>query len=132
MTMNPIPEILKVLRNQNFNRKVFVTMNKQVAGNDFDGFENNYQTVNLNPICLPDCYVRELTPETAFWKQYGLHLTGAREIICEDRFRSFFENCNQITIDGILYQPFKGGTGNRTMISGRPGRLIRVVCTRAD
>ncbi len=130
--MKLIPEIRKVLKDKNFRKTVVVYFSTKAAGDDYDPYENNAEFTNLNPVAITDAYVRTLDPEKAFYKQYGLHLSDSKEIICEARYQSYFEHCNKIEIDGNTYQVFKSGTGNNTLISPRPGGLIRVVVTRRD
>ena len=54
---------------------------------------------------------------------------GAKEIVCESKYRGWFESlsCNKIVIDGDEYEVFREGTGNRAIIQKRPYNLIRVV-----
>ena len=123
--------IEKKLKDSEFTTKIYLYMSSTTAGDDYDPYEANYTYSNLNPLTVKG-YVRELTPETAFYKQYGLHQSGMKEIICKDRWRNAFERCNKIEIDDIEYQPFKSGTGGKTLITKRPHHLIRVVVSRKD
>ena len=118
-----------VLRDQNLNTPIQVFMSTEIAGADYDAFGNNYTPTNLNPVTVYG-YVRDLSPETAFWKQYGMYQTGMKEIICEGRYEQYFKLANKIVINGDQYQVYKEGTGNKTMITKRPGQLLRVVLTR--
>lgn len=127
--MKKIRVLRKLLKDKNLTTKVKIFFSTKTAGDDFDTFEQNYVFSNLNPQTIK-AYVREVTPETAFYKQYGIHQTGMKEIICDERYRGWFENCNKIEIDSIEYQTFKGGTGNKTMITKRPNQLIKVVVSR--
>ena len=104
-------------------------MSSKAAGDDFDTYEKNYTFTNLNPITIK-AYVRELSPEALVYKSYGLHEMGAIEILCDSRFKNAFENCNKVVVDNIVYQVFKEGTGNRTIIQTRPYNIIRVVLSR--
>ncbi len=115
-----------VLRDQNLNTPIQIFMSTLTAGQDYDGFANNYTPTVLNPVTIYG-YVRDLTPETAFWKQYGLYQAGMKEIICKDMYEQYFKLATQIWIDGKQYEVFKEGTGNKTMITKRPGQLLRVV-----
>ena len=56
--------------------------------------------------------------------------TATKEIVCEDKYATWFEKCNKILIDSDEYQVFKEGTGSRSIIQKRAGNLIRVVITR--
>ena len=55
-----------------------------------------------------------------------------KEILCEAKYRKWFELCNKIVVDNIEYQVFKSGTGGKTMIIERPLNIIRVVVSRLD
>jgi len=127
--MKKILAINKLLTNKEFSTKIRIFFSSKSAGDDYDPYENNYTFSNLNPITIKG-YVRELSPEALVWKQYGLANLGAKEILCSDRYRTWFENCNKVEIDGDEYQVFREGTGNRVIISKRPYKLIRVVITR--
>ena len=129
--MKKIKAIERLLGHKELRTKVYLFMSSTSYGDDYDPYEGNLTYGNLNPICINNAYVRELTPESAFWKQYGKFQTGMKEIICTDRWREAFENCNKIEIDSIEYQSFKGAPGGKTLITQRPNRLIRVVVTRA-
>lgn len=123
-------DIKKMINNKDLSTKVYIYMSTKEAGDDFDPYESNYTYANLNPLAIK-AIVRELTPETAFWKNYGLFISGTKELLTEKKYRTAFENANKVVIDSIEYQTFKGGPGNRTLITERPFNTIRVVLTRA-
>lgn len=127
--MRNIPYINNLLKDRDLSKKIYIYMSTKAGGDDFDPYENNYTFTNLNPTIIKG-YVREITPETAFWKSYGLHQNGMKEILTEAKYRKYFELCNRIVIDSIDYQVFKSGTGNKNMIVERPFELIRVVVSR--
>lgn len=129
--MRKIPFLNNILKDKEFTTKIYIYMSTKAGGDDYDPYEANYDFTNLNPIIIKG-YVRELSPETAFWKQYGLFQNGMKEILCEARYRKYFELCNRIVIDSIDYQVFKSGTGGKTMITERPFNIIRVVLSRKD
>ncbi len=129
--MKYLSDINRILSEKGLTTKVKIYFSTKAAGDDYDGYEANYVYTNLNPITIK-AYVREITPESAFWKQYGLHQAGMKEIICYDKYKSYFENANKIEIDSIEYQTFKGGTGSRTLITKRPFKMLRVVVSRKD
>lgn len=118
-----------LLKSSEFSTKVYIYMSSKTAGDDFDAYEANYTFTNLNPIIIK-AYVREISSEALVYKQYGLHQMGAKEIVCEARFKNMFLNCNKLTISGIEYQVFKEGTGNRAVIQERPNNLIKIVVMR--
>ncbi len=129
--MKTNPDLLKILKDKELLTKVYLFFSSKTAGDDFDPYEKNYINSNLNPLVIK-AYVREITPEALVWKQYGLHQMGAKEILCEEKYRNWFEKCNKIQIDNITYQVFKEGTGNRTLIAKRPMKMIRVVVSRLN
>ena len=111
--------------------KIYIYFATKMAGDDFDPYEQNYTYTNLNPVTIKG-YVRQITPEALVWKQYGLREMGAKEIICDKRYRNWFEKCNKIEINGEKFQVFKEGTGNRCIIQERPFNLIRVVINKVE
>ena len=126
--MKKITLINRLLKDKNFTTKIKVYMSSKSEGDDFDVYEANYVYGNLNYLTVK-AYVREMTPEAAFYKQYGLHQSGMKEIICEYRWRNAFERCNKIEIEDVEYQTFKDGN-NKTLITKRPNQLLRVVVAR--
>ena len=129
--MKKISEIRDLLKDSEFTTKVRIYFSTKSAGDDYDTYENNYTFSNLNPLTIK-AYVREVSPEALVYKQYGLAQTGAVELVCEDRWKNAFENANKIEIDDIEYQVFREGTGQRTLISKRPNKLLRVVLSKKN
>ncbi len=119
-----LPFIRKLLRETG--TKVKVYMSYKTVGDDYDPFEKNYTYNNNNPRTLKG-YVTEISPEGLVWKSYGLQEMGAKEVVCDEKYRYWFINANKIEIDGDEFEVFKEGTGNRALIQSRPYRLIRVV-----
>jgi len=111
--------------------KIYIYFSKATYGDDYDPYEQNYTYTNLNPLVIKG-YVRDISPEALVWKQYGLREMGAKEIICDKRYRNWFEKCNKIEINGEKFQVFKEGTGNRCIIQERPFNLIRVVINKVE
>ena len=122
-------QINKLLENSNFTTKVKVFFSYRSYDDDYDGYEDNVTDANLNPKTLK-AYVKDVSPEALVYKQYGLHEIGAKEILCKDTYKNWFEKCAKITIDGDEYQVFKEASGNRMIITNRPFKLIRVVISR--
>jgi len=122
-------QINKLLENSNLTTKVKVFFSYRSYGDDYDPYEKNATDANLNPKILK-AYVRDVSPEALVYKQYGLHEIGAKEILCKDIYKNWFEKCAKITIDGDEYQVFKEAAGNRMIITSRPFKLIRVVVSR--
>lgn len=127
--MKEIKNVRKLLENPEFNTKVNLFFSSKSYGSDYDPYESNATYSNLNPLTIKG-YVTEVSAEALVWKQYGLHQMGAKEILCEDKYKAAFEKCNKVEMDDIEYQVFREGTGSRTIIQKRPGNLMRVVVTR--
>ena len=111
--------------------KVLIFFATSVAGDDYDPYEKNYTMQNLNPLTIKG-YVREISPEALVWKQYGLSEMGAKEILCDEKYKSWFEKCNKVTISGDSYEVFRESGGNRAIIQKRPFKTIRVVLQRKE
>ena len=126
-----IPFVSKIFKHNDFSQKIKLYFSTKIAGEFFDPYEENYTYTNLNPLTIRG-YVSEISPEALVYKKYGLQNMGAKEILCDVKYKSYFENCNKIEIDGDNYLVFKEGTGNNTLISNRTKKIIRVVVTRND
>jgi len=126
-----LPLVTKLLNHSDFCTKVLIYMSTKTAGVDYDSDEQNYTYTNLNPITIK-AYVTEVSAEGLVFKAYGLQNIGAKSILCEDKYRNLFENCNKLTIDGDNYTVFREGTGSKTLISNRPKHLIRIIVQRND
>jgi len=111
--------------------KIYIYFSTATVGDDFDPYEQNYTYTNLNPLVIKG-YVRDISPEALVWKQYGLREMGAKEIICDKRYRNWFEKCNKIEINGEKFQVFKEASGNRCIIQERPFNLIRIVINKVE
>lgn len=129
--MKKLREISNILKNNSFTTNVKLYMSTKVSGDAYDSYEKNYTLSNLNPITIKGL-VRNISPETAFYKGYGQRLEGAKEIITEKRYVEAFKNCNKIIIDDVTYQVFREGLGNNVSIIERTNDLIRVTVTRLD
>jgi hypothetical protein len=127
--MKKIHEQDQILKDRDYNTKVIVYMSTRTEGDDYDPYENNKRFSNLNPITV-FALVRDITPETAYYKNYGVHQGGVKELICDARFRTAFENANKVVVDGVEYQLFKDATGANAQITSRAGKKIRVVVAR--
>ncbi len=129
--LKKIPFISQLFKHSGFSTKVTIYFSTKSAGEYFDPYEQNYTYTNLNPLTIRG-YVSEVTPEALIYKQYGLQNMGAKEILCDSKYKSYFELSNKVTIDGDNYTVFKEGTGNKTLIANRTKKIIRVVITRND
>ena len=126
-----LPFTKEVFNHSDFCTKIAIYFSRKTAGEFFDPYEQNYTFTNSNPITIKG-YVYEVTAEALIWKQYGLQNIGAKEILCDSKYKSYFENCSKIEIDGDNYTVFKDGVGNKIVISNRPKKMIRVLITRND
>jgi len=111
-------------------KKILVYPATKLGGDDYDPYEDNFTFTNLNPITV-NGFVRTILPETAYWKQYGQHIDGAKEISCSARWKDLFINANKITIDNIDYQVFKD-SGKKLLITDRPLNTIRIILSRLE
>jgi len=118
-----------IFKDNSVSSKIYIYFASQQAGDDYDPFEKRLTATNLNPIVIKG-YIREINPEALVWKQYGLANIGAKEILCDDKYESYFRNCQKIVIDNIEYQVFKEGVGNKSIIQKRPFQTMRVIVAR--
>ena len=119
----------EIYKNNEVSSKIYLYFASQYAGDDYDPYEKKKVSVNLNPIVIKG-YVREINPEALVWKQYGLANIGAKEVLCDAKYDSYFRNCQKIKIDNVEYQVFKEGAGNKAIIQQRPFQTLRVVISR--
>lgn len=109
--------------------KILIYPSKASFGDGYDSYEKNYTYTNLNPLTIKG-YVREISAESLVWKGYGLKATGAKELICNSRYKNWFKIANKIVIDDEEYEVMKEGVGGRVQIQTRPYCLIRVILER--
>ena len=126
-----IPFVSQIFKHSDFCTKITIYFSQKTAGDYYDPYEENYTYTNLNPITIKG-YVSEITSEALVYKQYGLQNVGAKEILCDVKYKNYFVKCNKLEIDGDNYIVYKEGTGNKTLISNRTKKIIRVVVTRND
>ena len=124
-----LKEAEKIFKNSNTSTKISIFFSTIGYPDDYDPYENNTTDAKLNPKTIRG-YVTDISPEALVWKQYGLHNIGAKEIICDARYKEWFLKCAKITIDSDEYQVFKEATGSRAIISDRKFKMIRVVISR--
>jgi len=122
-------EISRLLKNKNLSKKIYIYFATRSYGPDYDPYEDNYTMTDSNPVVIRGI-VTQLTPTSLVWKEFGLKEQGAVEIICESKYKNWFESCNKIEIDGNNYAVFREGTGNKAIITDLPFNLIRVVLQR--
>ena len=127
--MKSLVEFIKVLRGQDKSTAVTVYPSIAREGKEYDQYENNLTRTNLNPVTIWG-YLKTVSAEALVYKQYGLHELGAKEFICEAKYKNYFLIANRIVINGADYQVFISGTGSRLMITDLPGQLIKVVLSR--
>ncbi len=129
--LKKIPFASHIFKHDDFSSKIRIYFSTKTAGEYFDPYEQNYTYTNLNPVTIRG-YVSEVTSEALVYKQYGLQNMGAKEILCDAKYKSYFELSNKVEIDGDNYTVFKEGTGSKTLISNRTKKIIRVLITRDD
>lgn len=122
-------DIKSIIEHPALTTKISLYFGYTTYGDDYDQYEKNTIDAKLNPKIIK-AYVRDISPEALVYKQYGLHEQGAKEIICDARFKGWFEKCAKITINSKEYQVFKEGAGQRAIITERPFDMIRVVLSR--
>jgi hypothetical protein len=121
--------ISDLLNHSYISTKITIYFATPRADEDYDPEEKNYVYDNLNPYTIRG-YVREVDATKLVYKQYGLSEQGAVEILCEDKYESYFRNANKIEINGYEYSVFKEAVGKRSLITLRPFCLMRVVLKR--
>ena len=124
-------EARKILNDSNFKTKVLVYMSYRSFGDSYDKYENNYTDSMLNPKPIK-AYVTDISPEALAWKQYGQKAQGAKEILCESRYKEWFESCAQIKIGTKYYTTFRDAASSRCLITDRQCNIIRVVLQQKD
>lgn len=124
------PLLDNIMKDYQYSTKVRLFFSTKTAGDDFDPYEKNYTISNLNPQTIKG-YVRDVKPETLLWKQYGLHETGAKEVVCDDRYYEWFKNCRKIEIDGDSFVTIKDGVSDKALIIKTPFKLMRAVVFKA-
>lgn len=123
--MNQQCREVKSLINQT-GTKVNIYFGVREVGDDFDPESQNFTYTNLNPKCIK-AWIYQISAEKLVWKQYGLDQTGAIELLCDSKYKKWFQTCNKIEINNEEYSVFKSAVGNRVLIYDRPNRMVRVV-----
>ena len=124
--MKKIELIHSLLKDSEYTEKIKLFFSTKSAGEDFDEYEKTYDYTELNPVTIR-AIVRMVTPEALVWKQYGLKEMGAIEILTEEKYKKWFENCIKIEYKNDVYTVFKDSAGSRAIIQSRPNDIIRVV-----
>jgi len=124
-------DIVRILESDDFCTKIFIYMATPSYAEDYDKYEQNTTKTNLNPITIKG-YVRDISPEKLYWKQYGKVEGGGKEVICKAKYADLFRNANKIVIDGDEYSCYKEGVGGNAGILKRPFQTIRVTLVKVD
>ncbi|OQB07093.1 MAG: hypothetical protein BWY21_01754 [Parcubacteria group bacterium ADurb.Bin216] len=124
-------DIVRVLENDEYTTKIRIFMATETVDESYDRYENNKVRTNLNPITIKG-YVRDISPEKLYWKQYGKVEGGGKEVICKAKYADLFRNANKIVIDGDEYSCYKEGVGGNAGIVKRPFQTIRVTLVKVD
>lgn len=122
-------QIKRTIESNNFSTKILLYFSTRTVPADFDSYEKNYTYTNLNPVTIKG-YVSDISNEALVWKQYGLSEVGAKQILCDEKYASWFRLCNKIEIDNDSYQVYKENVGNRFLITKLPMKLIKIVVTK--
>ena len=121
-----LSSIRSILQERNFTTKVKLFFSITSYGDDYDPFEDNVTYTSLNPLTIR-AYVRDISPEALVWKSYGMKEVGAKELLCDSKYTSYFLNANEIEIDGDKFEVYREAEGNRNIIQKRHFNLIRVI-----
>lgn len=122
--------LLKTIESNQFSTKIQLFFSSKSVGTFYDKYEKNYTFANQNPITIKG-YVTEISAEALTWKQYGLSEIGAKEIICNKKYASWFKLASKIEIDGDTYQTYKENLGGKFLISELPLNIIKVIVTKS-
>ena len=128
--MKNLKEIHNLIRSSEFTTKIQIFFNSRSYGDDYDPETNNYTTTYKNPITIKGL-VRQIAPESAVWKAYGVATSGAVEIITEKKHAEKFRNCVKVEIDSIDYNVLRDKTGSNASIISRPNNLVRISLIRS-
>lgn len=126
-----LPFIKKLLSEKETASKVYLYFSTKTTGDDYDNYEKNYIYTDLNPLCIK-AYIREVSPQALVYKQYGLAETGAKELICDSKYKTWFEKCNRVVIDDKDYQVYKEASSSRALITERPFKTLYVVLAKKE
>jgi len=121
--------IRQILKHKDFTTKISIYFSSNTAGDDFDPYEANYTKTQLNPKTIKG-YVRDISPESLVWRSYGIAETGAKEVLCEKRYKNYFLNAARIEIDGDEFTVYISATGNRVVLTEIPFETIKVVLSK--
>lgn len=124
-------QINDLLKNSNLTTKITIYFSTKSVGEDFDPREKNYEYSNLNPQTIKG-YVRDIKPESLFWRQIGISEIGAKEVICEEKYGEWLKMANKVEIDGDEYHVYKENVGKRVLITKLPFKLIKAILTKVS
>ena len=124
-------DIVRILESDEYTTKIKLFFATQSYAEDYDPYEKNTTLTNLNPITIKG-YVRDISPEKLYWKQYGKVEGGGKEVICKAKYADLFRNANKIVIDGDEYSCYKEGVGGNAGIVKRPFQTIRVTLVKIE
>jgi len=127
--MKKLSTFYQTIKTTEFTTKITIYLSSTSAGDAYDPYENNKASTNLNPVTIKG-YVHEVSPESLVYKQYGLHNMGAVEIVCEKRYKKYFQLANKIVIGDNEFQVFKEAVGSKALIQERSGQLLRVILNK--
>lgn len=122
-------DVEKIFKDSGLSTKIQIFFSTKSFPEDYDPEENNYTLSKLNPKTIRG-YITEVSASSLVWKSYGLHNIGAKEILCDSRYKSWFQNCAKIMIENEEFQTYREAAGGRAIISERKFRMIRVLVAK--
>jgi len=110
----------------------------KTADEGYDSYESNKTTTNLNPKTIRG-YIHPVSREQLVYKQYGLSNIGAVEVICDEKYISWFKTANKITINSANYSVLSvsndAGSNNspkNNVFMKRAFKMAKIVLTQED
>lgn len=87
------------------------------------GYINSFQS----PLPLK-AIVHQISGSGLIFKELGLSLTGAVEIIVKDNEAEIIKNASKLKIDNSYYTLYNERTGSRVLITQLPFGMKKIVC----
>lgn len=118
-------DISKIFGDRGITSKIFIYFGKPIYGDDYDTDENNKTFSELSRKTIYG-YLTEFTPESSYWRNYGRVVNKMKIFITDKKYKTWFENCIKIEIDGEEYEVNKN-SGDKLNITDRKFNIIRVI-----
>lgn len=123
--------IKKQFNNLDLLTSIVLYFTKPSLGDNYNKNVNNLEKDDFIAITIKG-YVRELSPESLKWQEYGLERSGMKEIICDNKYKKYFQECNSILIKEQKYQTYSKGVGKNALIQEQGDVLIRVIIAKEE